>query len=139
MEINLVETLVQNGWQTRKPATPEELAQLKEKFQIDLPADYELLLQFSNGGSLYGFATPFILYSLIEVLALFREHDLYDFLPASLIFGGDGGGTIYTYDLSSQPYRVVFYREKEPADQIIYQGKSLTDILLKVIGNEKMN
>ena len=108
MENNLIEKVTKNGWQARKPAAREEIDQLREKFKIALPEDYEQLLNYSNGGSLYGFRTPFILYSITEVLALFREHDLYESLPASLIFGGDGGGTIYTYDLSSKPYCVVF-------------------------------
>jgi hypothetical protein len=142
--INIVELLHKSGWTPRKPATEKDILSLKERFKIALPQDYEEVLRASSGCSLYGFKTPLIIYSIIEVLALFREHDLYEKIPQSLIFGGDGGGTLYCYDLrstdSEEGYNVFFVREDDIGyDKIIYQSPSLTDMVLRIIDNEKIN
>jgi hypothetical protein len=142
--INIVELLRENGWTPRKPATEEDILRLKECFKVDLPEDYEQVLRASNGCSLYGFKTPLIVYSIVEVLALFREHDLYQDIPQSMIFGGDGGGTLYCYDLrsvnSQGSYNIFFVREDDIGyDKIIFQSPSLTDTVFKIINNEKIN
>ena len=142
--MNILELLSKNGWTPRKPATEEEIRRLKETFKVELPEDYEQVLTASNGCSLYRFKTPLIVYSIIEVLALFREHDLYENIPQSLIFGGDGGGTVYCFDLRSEnsldSYDVFFVREDDTGyDKAIFRTPSLTDTVLKIINNEKIN
>ena len=140
MSKSIKELLQHNGWKERSPATDEDINHLKEKFRVSLPDDYEQLLRFSNGGSLYGFSTPFIVYSPVEVLALYKEGDLYINIPKALIFGGDGGGTLYCFDLRIDPHPVFFVREDEISyDDAIYKAASLTDTIQKVINNEKLN
>jgi hypothetical protein len=142
--VNIVELLRKNGWTPRKPAPEDEIRRLKETFQIDLPEDYEQVLLASNGCSLYGFQTPLVIYSITEVLALFREHDLYENIPHSLIFGGDGAGTIYCYDLRAKndqgSYDVFFVKEDEAYyEKIFFRSPSLTDIVIRITNNENIN
>jgi len=80
----------------------------------------------------------------MEVLALFREHDLYENIPQSLIFGGDGGGTVYCYDLRTKNdkgnYDVFFVKEEEAYyDKIFFRTSSLTELVEKIVKNEKLN
>jgi len=143
-DVNIVDLLKHHNWIPRKPATEDDVRQLKEKFKIELPNDYESLLQTSNGYSLSGFETPLIVWSTMEVLALFREHDLYENIPQSLIFGGDGGGTVYCYDLRTKNdkgnYDVFFVKEEEAYyDKIFFRTSSLTELVEKIVKNEKLN
>ncbi len=140
MERTLIELIEKGGWWKRSPATVSEIEGLSEKFNCKLPEDYKSILLFSNGGSLNKFKTPFIIYSITEVLALYHEFDLYETIPKSLIFGGDGGGTIYLYDLRDENMPVLFLREDYVSyENIIYKSSSLTEVLKMVMNNEKLN
>lgn len=95
---------------------------------------------------MYGKATPFIVYTVVEVLALCRENDLYKYIPQSLIFGGDGGGTIYCFDLRPGQGKQVFFIREEDAgydpnaySNIVFSGTTLTDTMYRIINNEKLN
>lgn len=141
---SIIELLQKNAWRPNKIVLPEEIAGLEKKFGIRLPQDYKDILLFSNGGSLYGFRTPLIIFSIREVLALYREHDLYTDIPDTLIFGGDGGGTLYVYDLRVKneqgKYPVFFVREDEIGyDASIYDAPDLTSIIRTIIDKQKIN
>ena len=142
--MSALELLKQNGWNPRKPAPPEEIQKLKDAFKIVLPSDYEELMLNSNGCSVYQFEATLIIWSTIEVLALFREHDLYKGIPESLIFGGDGGGTLYCYDLRTKDekgsYGVFLVKEDDALyDEIYYRTSSLTELLRHIVNNEPVN
>ena len=140
MKIAIQNIFKSDFWRLRKPASEEEVKKLEEKFKISLPKDYEEILRFSNGGSLHGYSTPFIMYSIIEVLALYKEYDLYENIPQSLIFGADGGGTLYCYDLRLETPTIFFVREDDiNYEKIIYEALTLTDTILKITNNEKLN
>jgi SMI1 / KNR4 family (SUKH-1) len=142
--MTIIELLSMNQWIRHRPATDEELAKLAAAFKVQLPADYEQLLRESNGCSLEGFDTPLIVYSIGEVLALFREHDFYEEIPEVLFFGGDGGGTMYCYDLRAKndhgTYDVVFVKEDAGTyDRIFFRSPSLTDVVTRIVNNEDLN
>jgi hypothetical protein len=140
MKEQLILQLEKNGWKKRTPATEKEIESLQLAFGITLPEEYLAILQYSNGGSLYGFQTPLIVYAISEVLALHHEHDLYESIPESLIFGGDGGGTIYAFDLRSKNHQVLFFREDYTSyDNIVFQANRLSEVVKKIIDNEKIN
>lgn len=139
MEKTIVQLVSENGWNGRKPATEEELQTLIKNFG-SLPDDYLALMRFSNGGSLYGFSTPLIVYSVIEVMALFSEHDLYENIPGTLIFGGDGGGSIYCFDLRNDDKKVIVFREDTDGyDDLVNSVGSLTEMVMGIIKNERIN
>lgn len=132
-------------WDKQNPATAQDIQSLEAAFG-PIPEDYKALLLYSNGGSLYGKKTPFIIYSVIEVLALFREKDLYKFIPQSLVFGGDGGGTIYCFDLRADKGQAVFFIREEDAgyepnayNYVVFNGSTLTDTIQRIVNNEKLN
>ena len=140
MKTEVKNILESDHWRIRKPADKEDVLKLKQKFKISLPEDYEEILMFSNGGSLQGYKTAFILFSIMEVLALYKEYDLYENIPESLIFGGDGGGTLYCYDLRYEKPSIFFVREDNIGyEKIIYNSPTLTETILKIVNNEKLN
>lgn len=133
------------GWDKQNPATEQDIQSLEAAFGT-IPEDYKALLLQSNGVSIRGKKTPFILYSVSEVLALFREKDLYKYIPQSLIFGGDGGGTIYCFDLRPGKEQAVFFIREEEAgyepnayNYVVFNGTTLTDTIQRIVNNEKLN
>ena len=140
MKINIVEILENTKWWKREPATEEEISLLEKSFGKNLPPDYIALLRFSNGASLYDFVTPLTVFSISEVLALYKEFDLYANIPHSLIFGGDGGGTIYTYDLRDEHKPVLFFREDDTRyESNIYKADTLSQMVSEIVNNKKLN
>ncbi len=142
MTKDIIEILKQNNWDANsKPATIDDINQLEDRFIIKIPEDYKQVLMFSNGGSLRGdFQTPLIIYHIDEVLVLHEEFDYYQDVPESLIFGADGGGTIYAYDLRDDQMRILFFRLGDARyDNIIYEAESLSDLILDVVSNKKIN
>jgi len=141
----LIKLISTQEWDTQHPATAADIQSLEAAFG-NIPEDYKALLLFSNGGSLYGKKTPFIAYSVTEVLALFREKDLYKHIPQSLVFGGDGGGTIYCFDLRLDKGQSVFFIREEDAgydpnayNNLVFTGTTLTDTIQRIVNNEKLN
>ncbi len=111
-----------------------------------LPADYRALLAATDGCGLSGFKTPLNVFSVREVLALHREHDLYTLVPQSLIFGGDGGGVLFAFDLRPGRAQRVFAILQEDAcfspdayERLLFEGSTLTDLLERIINGEKLN
>lgn len=136
---DLVSTLVAHGWEGfAGAATPDELAALEAAFATELPSDYAAVLRFSNGGSLYGFQLPVILYHPVEVLALYREFDFYEAIPRSIIFGGDGGGTIFVFDLREGNRKQVLVLDQGDTryDYVLGSFASLSDMITALVANE---
>jgi len=142
---SLLALLQSHGWKGNIPVVPGEVETVAQRFGIArLPPDYQEVLTHSNGGSLYGFKTPLILFSVQEVLQLYREHDLYSHMAGSLIFGADGGGTLYAYDLrihrESGAYQVFFVREDDSGyDKAIFRAPGLFSVAVRIIQGDKLN
>jgi hypothetical protein len=96
---------VSSPWQRRSAgfegsALPTPIAEL-------LPPEYRALIDSLGAGE--GFiATRFLrLYPLDELAAANRAYDVLTYLPQHLLFGSDGGGQAFLFELSDGPVRVV--------------------------------
>lgn len=137
---NIVTLLEAHNFSRRYPTPEESINALKAAFNISLPADFEELLRFSNGGSIYGFKTPFIVFSVKETLALYREFDYYTDVPQFMIWGADGGGMQYAYDLRDAGFTVcVFYQDDPGYDKIVYKTSSITAMVKDIVSGKKIN
>ena len=141
----LVELLRRNRYDANTPADPDALARLEATFGA-LPDDYRALLADADGCSLSGFKTPLIVFSVREVLALHRGHDLYTRVPRSLIFGGDGGGVLFAFDLRPGRGQRVFAVLEDDARaapdayaRLVFEGTTLTDLVQRLVNGEKLN
>ncbi len=141
MTNDIIEILKQNGWNSfPNVATEEDIANLEKTFNTKIPEDYKKLLRFSDGGSLYGFKTPLTFYPVETILVLYDEFDYYQDIPQSLIFGNDGGSTIYAYDLRDEQMNILFFRLDDARyDNIIYEAESLSDLIIDIISNKQIN
>jgi hypothetical protein len=141
---DLITLITANDWNKRYPALPEDIRKLEDIFGT-LPGDYKALLEFSDGGSIYDHKVPLIIYSISEVMGIFRDEELYTYIPESLIFGGDGGGIIYCFDLRPGKDKRVFFTSEQEAwfepnvyNVLRYEGTTLTDTIQRIINNEKL-
>ena len=140
MHTSIKELLEKNKWCGSKSSSQNDIDLIEATFKTTLPNDYKELLQFSNGGALEGFETPFIIYTIKEVIILFKEYDFYKNIPNSLIFGGDGGGTLYCHDLRNEKATIFFVKEDNiDYEKSIFRSSTLTSTILKIINNEKLN
>jgi len=73
-----------------------------------LPEGYMRFLQFANGGEGFiGANTYAILWRIEELLSMNREHQVSEYAPGLFVFGSDGGGEAFAFDLRSQPASIV--------------------------------
>lgn len=89
------------------PASTESIDQCSARLKRRLPPDYARFLQRMNGGE--GFIGE-------NYVALWRVEDLFDqnanykvqqFAPGLLIFGSNGGGEAFAFDMRFEPPPVV--------------------------------
>lgn len=132
-------------WSNRNPASTDDIKLMEDTFG-QLPADYKELLEKSNGGSIYAYTTNLVIWSIKEVTQLHEEGDYYEYIPESLIFGSDGGGTVYCFDLRPGKDHAVFFIRHENSssdpdayDHVRYNGPSLSDTIARILNNEKLH
>ena len=105
--------LTQQGrrW-TRVPgATDIEIGRLTRASPVALPQDFLQLLRFSNGGE-GDLALPplmFVLDSVDDIVAGFRDPFLTEYFPGFLFMGGNGGLERIAFDLRGRvpPWPIV--------------------------------
>jgi cell wall assembly regulator SMI1 len=143
--MDIIQQLISDPkWSNRPPATAADIKLMEDTFG-KLPADYQELLEKSNGGGLYGYSTTLVIWSVKEVTQLHEEGDYYEYIPESLIFGSDGGGTVYCFDLRPGKDHAVFFirhedssSEPDAYDHVRYNGPGLSATIARILNNEKL-
>lgn len=144
--MDIIQTLLNHPeWSKRIPTTADEIKAMEDRFG-SLPDDYKEFLKQSNGGSLNGLSTSFVLWSTKEVIQHRKEGDYYKYIPASIIFGSDGGDILFCFDLRPGKEHAVFFISQENAatepdayEHIVFEGSSFSDTVQRVLNNEKLN
>jgi cell wall assembly regulator SMI1 len=88
-------------------ATPETVRQGEAQLGIRLPPDYVEFITAMNGGEGFVGDNYVILWSVDELPRFNREYNVPEFAPGLVMFGSDGGGEGFGFDLRSQNARVV--------------------------------
>lgn len=94
------------GSLTRVSAPDEAIREAENRLRVKFPPDYISLLKRCNGGE--GFVNKgqylmlWTVESLVEWNAKYNE-----FLPGFLIFGSNGGGEAFGYDMRQEPWTIV--------------------------------
>lgn len=142
---DIVSLVKRNGWAHRHTSEEAEIAAWEKQSGYAFPEDYKALLRFSNGGSLERVETQFVLFGITECRALHREHDYYTYIPQSVVFGADGGGTIYFFDhrpgsngqvlAIRHEYTMMF---ENAYDHIEAQAPTLTELIQRIVNKEKL-
>jgi hypothetical protein len=97
-------------WEREPPASHTSLDRLVAASPIPLPADYLLLLHYSNGGEGELALPPwwFQLWPVEEVMHWNEEYRVAEYAPGFIGFGSSGGGELLAFDTrSSQPWAIV--------------------------------
>jgi hypothetical protein len=90
-----------------KGATLESIAKVELWAGLELPQDYKDFLLTHNGGE--GFVNDeYVIFWAADELAQFnREYEVSEYAPGLLLFGSNGGGEAYAYDLRESPPTIV--------------------------------
>lgn len=90
------------------PANTAEIEQFEAGIGFSLPVDYGRFLQQSNGGE--GFVGPnayVIFWKLGELAEMNKAYQVSEFAPGLFIFGSDGGGEAYAFDVRTPVMPIV--------------------------------
>jgi hypothetical protein len=89
------------------PASKEAIAKTERSLGVQLPLDYVGFLTFSNGAEGFVGNSYLQLYPIDELATINQEYAVSEFAPGLLIFGSDGGGTAYAYNMNSSPWTII--------------------------------
>ncbi len=89
------------------PATRQEIDKFESDSHIKLPKDYEHFLERMNGGRGMVGDAFLALWRLEELVQDNREYEVDKWVPGFFIFGSDGGGESFGFDLRSDAKGVV--------------------------------
>ena len=88
-------------------APPSSIAHCESQLGLKLPVDYADFLKTADGGEGFLGENYLILWSCDELPQLNLSYEVAKFLLGFLIFGSDGGGEAYGFDIRSDPWKIV--------------------------------
>jgi hypothetical protein len=87
---------------------PAEVSAFHTATGLKLPNDYTDFLKAGNGGEgVIGSASYAILWKLQELQELNAEYEVSEYAPCLFLFGSDGGGEAFAFDMRTSPWSVV--------------------------------
>lgn len=114
----------------RPPADPAAIAKVEAESYLRLPSDYADFLRCSNGGEGSVGASYVRLYRAEELLELNEGYSLAEFAPGLFLFGSDGGGEAFCFDMRTPAMPIVMmpFVPLDPEDAIVV-GASFDEFL----------
>ncbi|GGJ90870.1 hypothetical protein GCM10007426_20070 [Alloalcanivorax dieselolei] len=101
-----------------KGASQDKITRLENRIGIDFPEDYLEFLRVSNGGEGFVGCHYLVLWKAEELEEFNDDYEVNENAPGIFLFGSDGGGEGFGFDLRSKPYRVL---------QVPFIGMSVQD------------
>jgi hypothetical protein len=89
------------------PATCEAVKQFALHAKVILPNEYSRFLQKFDGGEGFIGKSYIILWRLADLLKFNNSYRVSDYAPGLFLFGSDGGGEAFGFDLRSELKSVV--------------------------------
>lgn len=90
-----------------QPAGASAIAHFETESGFHLPRDYSEFLEQINGGEGFVGNTYVILWRIEELLEMNRAYQASDYAPGLFLFGSDGGGEAFAFDMRSDAKSVV--------------------------------
>jgi hypothetical protein len=97
-------------WDRQSPASRENIAALTAQVGLELPTDYLVFLQNSNGGEGCLAVDPgwFQIWPAEKVAEWNQNYRVAEFIPGFLGFGSNGGGELFAFDMrGNKPWPIV--------------------------------
>lgn len=88
-------------------ATESQIAKAEADLHVSFPLDYLEFMQFSNGVEGFVGHQYLELWRIEDLQAMNAGYRVPEFLPDFLMFGSDGGGTGYVFDLRTTAMPVM--------------------------------
>ena len=88
-------------------ATEQDLALFRETTGRKLPGDYLAFLRKCNGGEGFIGEEYLILWKLGELEEFNRDYEVRKYLPDVFLFGSNGGGEAYGFEINKLPWKIV--------------------------------
>src|SRR6266853_5251695 len=90
-------------FQITRPVRPDEIEAFKQEAAIPLPSEYLEFLRFTDGGeSFIGPNSYAMLWKIDELLRFNREYEVPEYAPGLFLFGSNGGGEAFAFDLRAE-------------------------------------
>jgi hypothetical protein len=87
---------------------PDALQEFERVSGILLPEDYRAILRRCDGGEGFiGDGSYLILWRISELLTFNKEYEVHDYCPGLLLFGSNGSGDAFGFDLRLDPFQIV--------------------------------
>jgi hypothetical protein len=127
-----------------RPADPQRLSDLEREYGVTFPDDYRQLKLAADGVSLGNGGSRLELENISETYDHLGDEVLEKKIPGMIVIGSDGGGMAYYYDPKNRlgkgafavfmvSFSALFFAES------IYLGKSLTEVIERVLGGEELS
>ncbi|HAE58540.1 MAG TPA: hypothetical protein DCG54_03270 [Anaerolineae bacterium] len=91
------------GFLFRDSATEDLIQRLVHVVGKSLPSAYLDFLRYSNGAD----GTFINIFEIDLAIKYFEDENMNYFMPGFLVFGSNGGGEAYGYNLNAYPYEIV--------------------------------
>jgi hypothetical protein len=99
--------MVDEAFSLNPGASEEALSTAMKALNVELPHDYREFLHASNGGVGFLGQNYVALWRAEDLKPLNDGYDVSRFAPRLLLFGSDGGGEGYAFDIRENPWVVV--------------------------------
>lgn len=124
-------------WHGREGASSAELDGFRSFIPTTLPQGYYDLLGFSNGGEGPFGVQPcwFVLDTTEEAATAWTDKVHAEFFPDLFVFGSNGGGEAFAFDLNADGVRIVYFDAMNTnlADSVVELATSM-DAFIDLIG-----
>ncbi|NUQ77223.1 MAG: SMI1/KNR4 family protein [Polyangiaceae bacterium] len=103
-----------------------------------LPSEYKDFLLFADGGEGFVGSAYLVLWSIADLIHLNEEYGVREYAPGLLVFGSDGGGEAFAFDMRSHPNRIVMIPFVGMAlSEIIFVADDFTSFLERLSGDDR--
>lgn len=89
------------------PAEPEAIRRLEVESGLNLPTEYKEFLRRQNGGEGFIGSAYAMLWRAEELLEMNKNYQVHECAPGLLLFGSDGGGEAFAFDMRTVPKLIV--------------------------------
>lgn len=90
-----------------QPAEQSAIDSACDSLGFKLPEDYAEVLRYMNGGEGFMGDSYFRLYPVEKLPTLNQAYRTEEFAPGLIVFGSNGGGEAYAFDIRTTPHTIV--------------------------------
>lgn len=116
-------------------ASEESIKQVQSLIRIELPKDYVQFIARSNGAKGFIGSSYIDLWPIESILPLSKSYHVDEHAPGIILFGTDGGGQAFGFDVRSDKISIVeipFIPLR--SDEAMICGETFTEFLKYVYG-----